>query len=378
MTTTVVAAARVATGHQVLAPGAVTIEGATIAAVSRHVADGVAVRPGWLVPGFVDIHAHGGGGASVSGARADDVATVAATHRRHGTTTIVASLVSEDADALRRDVVCLADLVADGLVAGTHLEGPWISPARPGAHDPAVIRPPDPRELDHVLAAGRGTIVMVTLAPEVAGGLDAIRQVSDAGAIAAVGHTEADWTTTRRAIDAGATVATHLFNQMPPIGHRDPGPVPALLADPRMHVELIADGVHVHPGVIALVHQAVAPQRIVLVTDAMAAAGGPGSGDYSLGGRHVRVESGRARLAGSTVLAGSTLTMDEAFRRAVTEGGFSVHDAVLASAATPARLLGRDDRGVLEVGRRADLLWLDDELTLRAVWQQGRPVGLEA
>lgn len=370
---TVIAAHDVVTGTQVLSPGAVTIDGGRITAVSDAVPDGVTVHPGHLVPGFVDIHTHGGGGATVVGAYQEAVATVARTHRAHGTTTICASLVSAHSEPLRRDVAALAELVDDGLIAGTHLEGPWIAPQMKGAHDPSALRAPSPREVETVLEVARGTVRMVTLAPELDQGLDAVRRFADAGVLAAIGHTAVDWSGTRAAIEYGATVATHLFNQMAPIKHRVPGPVPALMADERMHVELIADGIHVHPAVIAMVRQAVPAERIVLVTDAMAATGSA-DGQYLLGDLAVTVSDGVARLTEGGALAGSTLTMDAAFRLVVRECGFSIADAVLAASVTPARLLRRSDIGAIEVGKAADLVLLDADLALRRVWHRGEVV----
>lgn len=370
---TVVAAQTVLTGSETLSPGAVTIDDGTVVAVDAAVPVGTEVRPGYLLPGFVDIHSHGGGGATVVGGDVAAVETFARTHLTHGTTTIVASLVSAHPDSLVDDVRALADLTESGVIAGSHLEGPWISPVMKGAHDPTALRAPHPAEVDAVIEAGRGTIAMVTLAPELEHGYDAVRRFAEAGTIAAFGHSDADWEQAKASLDAGASVATHLFNQMRGIHHRQPGPVPALMADPRMHVELILDGVHVHPAVVAMVRSAVPADRILFVTDAMAATG-QADGDYVLGELAVRVTDGVARLVEGGALAGSTLTMDAAFRRAVTECGFAPSDAVLAACVTPARMLGRSDIGTLKVGGRADMVWLDDELVLQQVWQRGRAV----
>jgi len=367
---TVIAADTVLTGSQVLTPGCVTIDSRTVSAVSEVVPDHVDVRVPTLVPGFVDIHTHGGGGATVVGAGQEAVATFAATHRRHGTTTICASLVSAHPQPLLDDVAALAELVDDGLIAGTHLEGPWISPAMKGAHDPTALRPPFPEEVDAVLAAARGTVHMVTLAPELEHGMDAVRRLADAGVLAATGHSDTDWSQARAAIDNGSTVTTHLFNQMRPIHHRAPGPMPAFMADPRMHVELIADGIHVHPAVIAMVRQAVPADRIVLVTDAMSATG-QSDGSYMLGDLAVTVTDGVARLTEGGALAGSTLTMDRAVRLVVRECGFSLGDAVQAASVNPARLLRRDDIGSIEPDKDADLVALDDDLVLQQVWHKG-------
>ncbi|HEY9409677.1 MAG TPA: N-acetylglucosamine-6-phosphate deacetylase [Jiangellaceae bacterium] len=329
----------------------------------------------WIVPGFVDMHTHGGGGATVVGADPEQIATFVATHRGHGTTSIVASLVTGFPDALEHDVRALAELAQDSVIVGTHLEGPWISPARKGAHNPDALAAPDPTVVQHLLTAGRGTVRMVTLAPELDHGLAAVRTVVDAGAIAAVGHTDATFDVVREAIDAGASVATHLFNAMTPLNHREPGPIAALLDDPRVTVELILDGVHLHPAVAALASRAAGPARVALVTDAMSATG-IGDGDYVLGELAVRVEDGVARLVGDGTIAGSTLTMDRAFRFAVTQAGFSMADAVRAASTTPAGLLGLSDRtGALVVGLDADLVVLDADLGLGGVMARGSWVG---
>jgi N-acetylglucosamine-6-phosphate deacetylase len=340
-----------------LAPGAVWAgdDGRIIEVLDGVPAD-ADVLPGYLVPGFVDIHSHGGGGATTAEADTAAIRTFVRSHLQHGTTTILASLASSHPQRLVEDVTRLAAVTEAGVVAGTHLEGPWISPAMAGAHDPATLRPPDPREVEQVLAAGRGTVRMVTLAPELAGGIEAVRTLTAHGVVAAFGHSDADWARTTEAIDAGCAVATHLFNRMRGIHHRDPGPVPALLADDRMHVELIADGVHVHPAVIAMVRQAVPPSRIALVTDAMAPAGIVANGEPP-------------STAG--VLAGSALTMDAAVRRVVSECGFSLADAVQAASVTPARIIGASDVGSLAPGKRADLVHLDRRLVLQQVWRAG-------
>lgn len=370
----VIAGASLVTPEAIIEDGWIEVDAGTIAALGSgsppRPADRVA-QGGWIVPGFVDMHSHGAGGATVVGADPEQVATFVATHRRHGTTSIVASLVTGYEDDLDRDVRALADLVDDGLIAGVHLEGPWISPKRKGAHNPDALRAPEPAMVARLLGAGRGTVRMVTLAPELEHGLDAVRTIVDGGAIAAVGHTDADYDITRAAIDAGATVATHLFNAMAPIHHRAPGPIIALLEDERVTVELILDGVHSHPAIAHHAYTVAGGARVALITDAMSAAGFT-DGDYLLGDLAVEVRDGVARLAGDGTIAGSTLTMDAAFRFAVTRAGFSVGDAVRASSTTPATLLGIADRtGALTVGLAADLLLLDDAFEVVAVMSQG-------
>lgn len=314
----------------------------------------------WLAPGFVDMHVHGGGGASFQTGAAADVAAAAAFHRRHGTTSLVASLVTAPVADLVTSVRRLAELAADGLVAGIHLEGPFLAGAFCGAHDADLLRDPDPESLDQLLTAGAGHVAMITLAPERAGGLDAVRRVVDAGAVAAIGHTAADYDTVRRAVEAGATVATHLFNAMPSLHHRDPGPVVALLEDDRVVVELINDGIHVHPAMLRLSF-ATSPGRTALVTDAVSATG-LGDGELLLGELRVTVRDGQARLSEGGSLAGSVLTLDRAVRNAVAVG-VPVLDALRAASTVPADALGIGDRaGRIRVGAPADLVVLDERL----------------
>jgi N-acetylglucosamine-6-phosphate deacetylase len=294
---------------------------------------------------------------------------VARTHLRHGTTTMTASLVTDTPSALNRSLRELAALVEDGLLAGLHLEGPWLSAKHAGAHDRALLIEPTERDVETLVEAAGGHLRMVTLAPELSGGLDAVRRLSTAGVVVAVGHTDATYDQARAALDAGASVGTHLFNAMRGIHHREPGPVTALMEHPDAYVELIADGVHLHPAVVRLAATP-KPHRAVLVTDAMAAAGA-GDGDYDLGPMRVEVRSGVARLAGQGAIAGSTLTMASAVRFAVLEAGLPIEDAVRAASASPAAMLGLDRVGALRPGLRADLVVLDADLAVQRVLRGG-------
>ena len=356
-----------------LAPFWVAVSGEAIEALgTEHApratetvdADGLLVAPG-----FVDMHSHGGGGADYTEG-ADAARRAAAFHLAQGTTTTMASLVSARPKPLIEQVQALVSIVRDGTVAGIHLEGPWIARSYCGAHDPGALRAPTRQEIDAVLTAGDGCIAMVTLAPELPGGLGAIESLVAAGVVVAIGHTGASTDMTRSALDAGATVATHLFNAMPSLHHRDPGPVGALLRDPRVTVELIADSVHVHPDVLALALATVGPARTALITDALAAAGAA-DGHYPLGTLDVTVSGGIARVTETGALAGSTLTLARALRVAVADAGWSPADALTAATATPARALGLTDRGALVAGARADLVLLDDHLAVVAVMRQG-------
>ncbi len=371
-------AATLVTGAQVLQPGWAEVTDGVIRGIGGGDPPGPAdhdLGAGTVVPGFVDTHVHGGGGGSFS--VAEQAETAVALHRRHGTTTLVASLVTESPADLLRQVSELTGCVEDGLIAGIHLEGPWLAAERCGAHDPALLRDPEPAELAAVFDAGRGAIRMVTLAPERTGALTAIGTIVDAGAVAAVGHTEASYAQTRAAVDAGATVATHLFNAMRPIHHREPGPVIALLEDPRVTVEVIADGVHVDGALYRHVTRSAGPDRVSLVTDAMAAAG-MADGAYRIGPLDVDVSDGVAHLVGTDTIAGSTATMDRLFAFAVNrlvDGGMPRDEALLLAArqssVNPARALGLPDP-VLRGAGPADLVVLDGDLTVSQVLRRGQ------
>ena len=368
----VLSASRIVTPARTFAPGWLRVDGGRVA----EVGDGAPPRPAdvdlgplTIVPGFVDAHVHGGGGAGFHGGSPEAAATVAAAHLADGTTSMMASLVTDGPDALARSLASLAEVCDTGMLAGVHLEGPWLSPRHVGAHDPSLLAHAAPALIDRFVGAGRGHLRMVTLAPELPGGLDAVRRLAAAGVVVAIGHTDATYDEASAALDAGATVGTHLFNAMRGLHHREPGPVAALLERPDAYVELIADGVHVHPALVAMV-AAGKPGLAVLVTDAMAAAGAP-DGDYRLGGLDVVVRERVARLAGSGAIAGSTLTMAAAVRYAVVVAGLSLPGAVRAATTAPAAALGLDGVGDLRPGFAADLVALDDDLIVQRVMRRG-------
>ncbi|MEU6366382.1 N-acetylglucosamine-6-phosphate deacetylase [Streptomyces sp. NPDC046931] len=366
----VLAGARVVLPTGIVSDGSVVVEGTRITETPPPDAEILDVRGHWLVPGFVDLHNHGGGGASFSGT-AEEILTAVRTHRLHGTTTLVASTVTDDMDFLVRQAGLLSELAEQGEIAGIHFEGPFISPCRKGAHSEELLRDPDPAEVRKLIDAARGRARMVTLAAELPGGIDSVRLLAEHGVIAAIGHTDATYEQTVRAIDAGATVATHLFNAMPPLGHRAPGPITALLEDERVTVELIDDGTHLHPAALQLAFHHAGAARVAFVSDAMDAAG-IGDGRYMLGPLEVEVADGVARLVQGGSIAGSTLTLDRAFRRGVTVDRLPVEDVVAAVSANPARLLGVYDRvGSLEPGKDADLVLLDEEFALKGVMRRG-------
>ncbi|MGU3650325.1 N-acetylglucosamine-6-phosphate deacetylase [Mycolicibacterium sp. A43C] len=364
------------TGAQLLRPGWIDIAGETVRA------NGSGEPPGppdrvlgavTVVPGFVDTHVHGGAGANFTAGSTEQTAAAVGLHRRHGSTTIVASLVTAAPDELLRQVDALAGDVRAGLLDGIHLEGPWLSELRCGAHEPALMRDPDAGEVARVLDAGAGCIRMVTLAPERHGALAAIAQLRSAGVVVAVGHTEATYAQTRAAIDAGAGVGTHLFNAMRPIDRREPGPIIALLEDDRVTVEVITDGVHVDPAIYRHITRSAGPQRVSLITDAMAATG-MADGWYELGPLGVQVRDGVARVAGTETIAGSTATMDRVFRFAVAHSGLARDAALCAAVAqasvNPARALGLPDARLV-AGAAADLVVLDADLAVTGVLRRG-------
>jgi len=325
----------------------------------------------WIVPGFVDMHVHGGGGYTFTTGDPGQARGAAAFHLGHGTTTLLASLVSSPPEVTATATKAFAPLVADGTLAGVHFEGPYLAAACRGAQNPAYLRDPSVDELRPLV--GDGVLRMVTLAPELPGAAAAIALLVGAGVVVAVGHTDATYAQVRDAVAAGATVGTHVFNGMRPPHHRAPGPVYALLGAAGVTCELIADGVHLDDGTLEFATTVVGRERAALVTDAIEATG-TADGDYELGGQAVTVRDGVARLAtadGSPgSIAGSTLTMDAAFRRLVRVGG-SIVDAAHAAATTPARTLGLRDRGALAVGLRADAVVLDADLRVSAVFRAG-------
>lgn len=378
MTATLVRADRVLTPERVLADGWVVVEGDRVVEVgsgrgpSGIEEAGTAQRYAVLAPGFVDIHNHGGGGVAF-GDGGEAALRARHAHLRQGTTTVMASLVTESVDVLEAQVRALVPLVEADELGGIHLEGPWLSEHWCGAHPPSLLADPAPEHVTTLADAAGDALAMVTLAPERRGALDAVAELTRRGVRVAVGHTDATYDQTRAAIDAGATVATHLYNGERPLHHREPGPTVALLEDPRVWVESIVDGVHQHAAVARETARR-AGKRWVLVSDAMAAALA-GDGRYRLGRLDVSVVDGVARLAGHDgqpgSIAGSTLSLDRAVRTAVA-AGVPLLAAVHAASVAPAAAMGWDDVGRLEPGRRADLVGLDDDLHVLAVMRAGR------
>jgi N-acetylglucosamine-6-phosphate deacetylase len=350
--------------------GTVHLDGDRIAAVEPGPVDGDAP---WIVPGFVDMHCHGGGGYTFTTGDPAEARGAAAFHTRHGTTTVVASLVSSPFEVMLAATKAYAPLVAGGTLGGVHFEGPYLSEACCGAQNPAYLRDPSLDELRALIEAGPDAIKMMTIAPERDGALEAIDFLARHRIVPAVGHTDATYQQVIAAVAAGARAGTHVFNGMRPPHHRAPGPAYALLGTDEIVCEFVADGVHMADETLGFATKVVGPTRAALITDAIAATGMP-DGGYDLGGQAVTVAAGVARLTtadGSPgAIAGSTLTMDAAFRRATRVTG-SIVFAAQAASTNPARVLALHDRGVIAGGRRADLVILDHALSITGVLSGG-------
>lgn len=361
-------------------------------AAGRDPADEVDAPEGGLVlPGLVDVHCHGGGGASFgeAGLRAHRVG--AEEHLRHGTTSVVAGVVTDAPEAMLAAVRAGADAVEAGTVAAVYLEGPFLAPTCRGSQDVRHLRDPDLALAEALLEAGRGHVRVMTVAPELAGADELVGLLLRHGVVPAVGHTRADAGLVRRTLARSAAalgrpgLVTHLFNGMPPWHHRDPGPVAGALgaaAAGEAVVELVADGVHLAGDTVRTVLDLLGPDPVALVTDATAATG-MSDGVYDLGSQRVRVRGGVARLdgvakdgpedpggPGDRPLAGGTAHLLDVVRRTVA-GGVDLATAVTAATTTPAGVLGLPPGG-LEPGARADLVVVDAQLRPVRVMRGGR------
>lgn len=392
----------VVTPTEVIDDGLIVVEGQEIAWVgpASEAADsgyGSALESaqalpadGYALPGLVDGHCHGGGGASFPDAKTPKEAAIAAReHLSHGTTSLIASLVTADRETLLQRVGTLTELCKAGELAGIHLEGPFLSEARCGAQNPEHMQVPDADLVRAIGEKAEGFFATMTIAPELDGMLGddgVIAALAEVGALPSIGHTDSNYETVEAAINlaidklsgwdarADLPTATHLFNGMRPLHHRDPGPIAACLAaaaQNKIVVELIADGTHLDPATVRSVFEMVGPDAIMLVTDAMAAAGMP-DGEYDLGPVRVRVADGVARLVDGDAIAGGTAHLLDVVRATVA-AGISLVEAVRAASATPARALGLEERvGALHAGLRADVLVVDEGLAPVAVARAGR------
>jgi N-acetylglucosamine-6-phosphate deacetylase len=337
------------------------------------------LRGAMVTPGFVDVHTHGGGGFSLHTADPDEIRAYMAWAPSTGVTAFLAGVVGVPGglpEAQITAAVAAARAPGPGAeLVGIHLEGPYISPARRGAHPAAWLRAPDPAETERVLELADGWLRIVTLAPELSGAAALIARLRAAGVTVSIGHTDATYEQARSAIAEGVTHATHCFNAMRPLLHREPGPLGAIVEAEAVTGELILDGHHVHPAALRVLLRALGPGRAVAVTDALACAG-LRDGAFSFGGQEVHVSDGAARLADGT-LTGSILTMERALALLVREIGLTLPDAVAILTRNPARAAGAADRkGMLRPGYDADVLIIDADLRLQATICRGAPAYL--
>jgi len=377
--------ARIVTEDSVIEQGVVRISEGVIAYVGEAgtmEASGAEVIDAggkWLLPGFIDVHVHGGYGADFMESNPQTLDTITRFHAQHGTTAMLATTMTatrEDIDRVLGEVHRYIERdMPYAQLLGVHLEGPFISPKWAGAQDPNLMLPPQLAWLEAWHERYPELMRQVTLAPEREGGQAMIAWLCDHGIVAACGHTDATYADIQSAVGAGLSHAVHTFNAMKGLHHREPGTVGAVLTDARISGEVIADGHHVHPAAIRLLTMVKQPHGLLLITDAMSAAG-LGDGQYELGGQAVTVKSGVARLTEGGALAGSTLTMIEALRFMVREVGVSVQEASRYASGNPARLLRLEaTHGSVAQGKRADLLLVGSEtLELERVWVHGREV----
>jgi N-acetylglucosamine-6-phosphate deacetylase len=311
---------------------------------------------GVLIPGFVDIHCHGGGGHYFSAISPDSITAAINAHKKTGTTSLVASLVSESIEDLKAQIQRLIPFYNRGEIVGIHLEGPYLSHARCGAHEPSLLIDPTVEQLKELVVIGQGSIKMITIAPELSGAQEAIEYLASVGVFAAIGHTEGNFQDAAAATDNGASIVTHFLNAMNK--ENTAGSIANfVMGDPRLTVELIVDGHHLSFEKVKELFASLGP-RIIMVSDAMAAAG-KGDGSYTIGALPVEVKDGVARLTSNQKLAGSTLTISQAFSNLIKHCGLSLEQAVHATATQPAKAFGLRDRGSIAVGMRADLLSYD-------------------
>lgn len=356
----------------------VRIEDGTITVI-EPIVSGVMVRDAELLcPAYIDTHVHGGAGVDVMDDAPDTLDKLAIHKAREGVASWLPTTVTAPLPDIHRALKRIAHRYHSGgpgaQVLGSYLEGPYFTPQNKGAHPPELFRELELRELDELIAISQQTLRVVALAPEKTGALQAIKHLKQRNVRVMLGHSAATWEQTRAAFDVGADGLVHCYNGMTGLHHREPGMVGAGLTDSRAWLELIADGHHVHPAAMKLCC-CCAKDRLVLITDAMQAAGMP-DGRYTLCGEEVEMRSGIVRTA-SGGLAGSTLSVDAAVRNMVEFTGITAEEAIHMASLHPAHLLGIDrQRGSLAVGKYADIIALNSSLHLQQIWIQGQALPL--
>lgn len=325
-----------------------------------------------LIPGMIDVHIHGANGFDMMDGTEESIQQVSLACASNGCTSFLATSVSstiEDLLAMIRSVKRVIGREAGAKIAGIHLEGPYLNPKRKGMQNETFLRHPDIDEMKLIFSEAEGLVRMVTIAPELPGGIELISYLKEQGVIIAIAHSDATYEEAKVAFAAGASHVTHCFNGMRPIHHRDPGLIVAAFEEEHVSLQAIADNVHLHPAIIRLMHRIKGPEGMVLITDALQAMG-LGDGIYSFGGHQVQVSEGVARLGDGT-LASSTVTMNEALRHTVATG-IPLLDAVRMASTTPAAILGLDRLGAIELGRAADLVLLDDRYQVQWTMIDGK------
>jgi N-acetylglucosamine-6-phosphate deacetylase len=329
---------------------------------------------GMALPGFVDTHCHGGGGFFFSDAERENIEAIAKFHLKHGTTTLFASLVTEDKETLLAQVTRLGSFLPLTTIAGIHLEGPWLSTQFNGAHDPSLLRAPESTEVMELFKASNGYLTSVTVAPELNNAIEIISLLESLGVTVALGHTDANSEETVSAINAGARVVTHFYSCMRPISHRISTLALEALYNQKIYLEFILDGSHIQKNAIQLLLD-VAKERLVAVTDAISAAGMP-DGELTLGNVSVIVKNGVAKLVGSELLAGSTLTMDRAYKYLMDNFKVTPVEAVAYFSGNPAKIYNLENVGSIEVGKLANFVVVNNMNEVVSVIQAGETVSL--
>ncbi|WP_339265412.1 N-acetylglucosamine-6-phosphate deacetylase [Paenibacillus sp. FSL K6-1330] len=326
----------------------------------------------WLIPGMIDVHIHGANGYDMMDGTEDSIQEVSRACAATGCTSFLATSVSstiEDLLNMIRSVKSVIGREQGAKIAGIHLEGPYLNPKRKGMQNEKYLRHPNLEEIKLIFQEAGSLIKMVTIAPELPGGLELISYLKEQDVVIAVAHSDATYEEAKLAFAAGASHVTHCFNGMRPIHHRDPGLIVAAFEEPHVSLQAIVDQIHLHPAIVRLMHRLKGPEGMVLITDALQAMG-LGDGNYMFGGHHVTVSEGIARLADGT-LASSTVTMNEALRLTVANG-ISMEDAVHMASTTPARILGLSHKGKIEVGYDADLVLMDERYQVQWTMIEGK------
>lgn len=344
--------------------------------------EGTAIHSGhYLIPGMIDIHINGSGGGDAAEGTRDSVDKISRSLAAHGTTAFLPTVITDHEENLVRSLRALADALDNGRFSGAqplgiHLEGPFLNPEKRGAHRKECIQSPSANTFQKFFDAAQGKMKMLTFAPEIDGALEMIPHLRECLSIVSIGHSAADYQTTVAAIEAGANLATHIFNAMPELHHREPGIVGAVLDSEEITAEIIADGIHVHPVVVRLLLKCKSPSRVILVTDAISAADMP-DGVHQIGNVTVTVTNGVCRDEEGR-LAGSTLTMDRGIKNLgewlLDMANEDLRQIISMATLQPARLLGLERKGKIEKGCDADLALLDSDLTVRKTWVEGELV----